>query len=147
MRRKGSTASAECDGKPLSSAFTQSSVPSPQSCVTARVVERKTFVVLILTQSGYDGGKQKFPECFQDVSMAKKKIIDDTLLRLIRDGNSPAGAARRIGVDQARIVSCCGTLRVICMKCFIENQMLRPVPVYSSRRSQTILPLIPSLML
>ncbi len=29
-------------------ASTQSSVPSPQSCVTARVVERKMFVVLIL---------------------------------------------------------------------------------------------------
>ncbi|MGO9018860.1 MAG: hypothetical protein ACLQVJ_10975 [Syntrophobacteraceae bacterium] len=27
--------------------------------------------------------------------MAKKKINDDTLLQLIRDGNSPAGAARR----------------------------------------------------
>jgi hypothetical protein len=50
-------------------------------------------------------------------------------------------------VFRATIVSCCGTSRVICMKCFIENQMLRPVPVYSSRRSQTILPLTPSLML
>ncbi len=36
---------------------------------------------------------QKFPSCFQDVSMAKKKINDDTLLQLIRDGNSPAEAA------------------------------------------------------
>ena len=37
---------------------------------------------------------QKFPSCFQDVSMAKKKINDDRLLQLIRDGNSPAGAPR-----------------------------------------------------
>jgi len=37
------------DGKPLSSAFTQSSVPSPQSCMTARrVAEWKMFVMLIL---------------------------------------------------------------------------------------------------
>jgi hypothetical protein len=28
--------------------------------------------------------------------MAKKKINDDTLLQLIRDGNSPAEAARRL---------------------------------------------------
>ena len=52
-----SEGSAKRDGKPLSSAFTQSSVPSPQSCVTARVVERKMFVVLILGLTGYDGGK------------------------------------------------------------------------------------------
>ncbi len=39
------------------------SVPSHQSSVllTARVVERKMFVVLILAQPGYDGSKQKFP--------------------------------------------------------------------------------------
>ncbi len=39
------------------------SVLSPQSSVllTARVVERKMFVVLILAQPGYDGSKQKFP--------------------------------------------------------------------------------------
>jgi hypothetical protein len=35
---------------------------------------------------------KKFPRCFQDVSMAKKKINDDTLIQLIRDGNSPAEA-------------------------------------------------------
>jgi hypothetical protein len=33
--------------------------------------------------------------------MAKKKINDDTLLQLIRDGNSPAEAARRLGVGRA----------------------------------------------
>ena len=32
--------------------------------------------------------------------MAKKKINDDTLLQLIRDGNSPAGQ-RRLGVARA----------------------------------------------
>ncbi|MFZ0928545.1 MAG: hypothetical protein WAN11_08090 [Syntrophobacteraceae bacterium] len=32
--------------------------------------------------------------------MAKKKINDDTPLQLIRDGNSPAGAARRLGVGR-----------------------------------------------
>jgi DNA-binding transcriptional LysR family regulator len=35
--------------------------------------------------------------------MAKKKINDDTLLQLIRDGNSPAGAARRLGVGRAAV--------------------------------------------
>ncbi len=53
---------------------------------------------------------QKFPYCFQDVSMAKKKINDDTLLQLIRewkqhgwDGNSPAEAARPLGVGRAAV--------------------------------------------
>ncbi len=36
--------------------------------------------------------------------MAKKKINDDTLLQLIRDGNSPTGAARRIGVGRAFVL-------------------------------------------
>ncbi|MGO9019562.1 MAG: hypothetical protein ACLQVJ_14560 [Syntrophobacteraceae bacterium] len=35
--------------------------------------------------------------------MAKKKINDDTLLQLIRDGNSPAEAARRLGVGRAAV--------------------------------------------
>ncbi|MFZ0928481.1 MAG: hypothetical protein WAN11_07765 [Syntrophobacteraceae bacterium] len=35
--------------------------------------------------------------------MAKKKINDDRLLQLIRDGNSPAGAARRLGVGRAAV--------------------------------------------
>jgi hypothetical protein len=35
--------------------------------------------------------------------MAKKKINDDTLLQLIRDGNSPAGATRRLGVGRAAV--------------------------------------------
>ncbi|MGO9016805.1 MAG: hypothetical protein ACLQVJ_00490 [Syntrophobacteraceae bacterium] len=35
--------------------------------------------------------------------MAKKKINDDTLLQLIRDGNSPADAARRLGVGRAAV--------------------------------------------
>ena len=38
---------------------------------------------------------KKFPRCFQDVSMAKKKINDDTLLQLIRDGNSPPEGIRK----------------------------------------------------
>ena len=35
--------------------------------------------------------------------MAKKKINDDTLLQLIRDGNSPAGAAHRFEVGRAAV--------------------------------------------
>ena len=35
--------------------------------------------------------------------MAKKKINDDTVLQLIRDGNSPAGAARRLGVGRPAV--------------------------------------------
>ncbi|MGA3115234.1 MAG: hypothetical protein ABSF90_12485 [Syntrophobacteraceae bacterium] len=35
--------------------------------------------------------------------MAKKKINDDTLLQLIRDGNSPTEAARRLGVGRAAV--------------------------------------------
>ncbi|MGA2227344.1 MAG: hypothetical protein ABSH41_23155 [Syntrophobacteraceae bacterium] len=35
--------------------------------------------------------------------MAMKKMNDDTLLLLIRDGNSPGGAARRLGVGRAAV--------------------------------------------
>ena len=35
--------------------------------------------------------------------MAKKKINDDTLIQLIRDGNSPVEAARRLGVGRAAV--------------------------------------------
>ena len=38
--------------------------------------------------------------------MAKKKINDDRLLQLIRDGNSPTGAARRLGVGKLYSVFC-----------------------------------------
>ena len=61
------------DGKPLSSAFTQSSVPSPQSCVTARVVECKMFVVLIVRLNGYDGSKPKIPMMFPGCIHGKEK--------------------------------------------------------------------------
>ena len=36
--------------------------------------------------------------------MAQKKINDHTLLQLIRDGNSLAGAARRLGVGRAFVL-------------------------------------------
>ncbi len=51
------------------------SVPSPQSSVllTARVVEWKMFVVLILTQPGYDGGKSKIPKMFPGCFHGKEK--------------------------------------------------------------------------
>ena len=48
------------------------------------------------TQPGYNGSKPKIPMMFPGCIHAKKKINDDTLLQLIRDGNNPAGAARRI---------------------------------------------------
>ncbi|MGO9017019.1 MAG: hypothetical protein ACLQVJ_01570 [Syntrophobacteraceae bacterium] len=38
--------------------------------------------------------------------MVKKKINDDTLLQFIPDGNSPAGAARRLGVGKLYSVFC-----------------------------------------
>ncbi len=38
--------------------------------------------------------------------MAKKKIYDDRLLQLIRDGNSPAEAARRPGLGKLYSVFC-----------------------------------------
>ena len=39
-------------------------------------------------QWGYDGNQPRFSPCFQDVSISNKKISDDTLLQLIRDGNT-----------------------------------------------------------
>jgi hypothetical protein len=45
--------------------------------------------------------------------MAKKKINDDTLLQLIRDGNSPAEAARRLGVGRAAV---CKRLKALKMR-------------------------------
>ncbi len=44
--------------------------------------------------------------------MAKKKINDDTLLQLIRDGNSPAEAARRLGVGRAAVSKRLKTLKI-----------------------------------
>ncbi|MGO9020983.1 MAG: hypothetical protein ACLQVJ_21785 [Syntrophobacteraceae bacterium] len=45
--------------------------------------------------------------------MAKKKINDDTLLQLIRDGNSPAEAARRLGVVRAAVCKRLKALKIV----------------------------------
>jgi septal ring factor EnvC (AmiA/AmiB activator) len=44
--------------------------------------------------------------------MAEKKINDDRLLQLIRDGNSSAEAARKLGVGRAAVCKCLKRLRV-----------------------------------
>ncbi|MFZ0931609.1 MAG: hypothetical protein WAN11_23610 [Syntrophobacteraceae bacterium] len=50
--------------------------------------------------------------------MAKKKINDDTLLQLIRDGNSPAGAARRFPLSpQSSVLPTIGMIALgICQR-------------------------------
>ncbi len=44
--------------------------------------------------------------------MAKKKINDDTLLQLIRDGNSPTGVSRRLGAGRAAVSKSLKALKI-----------------------------------
>ena len=49
--------------------------------------------------------------------MAHKKVNDDALLQLIRDGNSPAGAARRLGAGRAAVSKRLENyLKITCLK-------------------------------
>ena len=54
-------------------------------------------------QWGYGGNQPKFPMCFRNVSMAEKRLMMPHSCNCFRDGNSPAGAARRPGVGRAAV--------------------------------------------
>jgi hypothetical protein len=75
MRRKRSRASAGWDGKPLSSAFTQSSVLSPQSSVLRNGRRRRAENVCgaHFEAQPYDGGKPKIPMMFPGCIHDKEK--------------------------------------------------------------------------
>ena len=46
--------------------------------------------------------------------MAKKKINDDTLLQLIRDGNSPVGAENMKRKRDSTLIICLRTCYLVC---------------------------------
>ncbi|MFZ0930016.1 MAG: hypothetical protein WAN11_15530 [Syntrophobacteraceae bacterium] len=71
--------------------------------------------------------------------MAKKKTNDDTLLQLIRDGNSPPEAARRLGVGRAAVSKRLKALKIVVTRELTVRFIPRAVQCVPAPHSRSLL--------